>query len=80
MMTVDPNEGWSFEGPDPEVGIFGDRVVHEDCPVDVEEAEVTDVATFRSTGDGYLEVTRVFTCTCGATTRTVDTYPAAEGE
>jgi len=24
--------GWSYEGPDPSVGIFGEEFVHEDCP------------------------------------------------
>lgn len=29
----DKPEGWSFEGPDPSVGIFGEEWTHEDCEV-----------------------------------------------
>lgn len=25
--------GWAHEGPDPSVGLFGDHVYHEDCPL-----------------------------------------------
>ena len=39
MATNGLPEGWSYEGPDPSVGIFGEAFVHETCTLeDVQEA------------------------------------------
>jgi hypothetical protein len=81
---ADLNEGWYFEGPDPSVGLFGDYVVHSDCPnvpddEDVPEAAVTDTA-YRTEG-AVVTATTTYTCpACGATTAAQESYPAAHFE
>jgi hypothetical protein len=43
-----PISGWSYEGPDPSVGIFGDTFVHEKCTVEYDlGVEATETLGFR---------------------------------
>lgn len=76
------NEGWYFEGPDPEVGIFGDLIVHEACTAvaegdDVPDAEQVDVTIKASTTAGVENIVTTFRCpACGATTQTTDQQPS----
>lgn len=69
---------WVFEGPDPEVGIFGDLIVHTcSANVDEEQAKETDVTMRTLATPGLIEITRTFQCSaCGATTTTRDQEPA----
>ena len=71
---------WEFEGPDPEVGIFGDSVVHT-CDGNVEEVQQATVSNvnFRTSEDGRTVTgTTTFTCpVCSATTATAEVWPAS---
>jgi hypothetical protein len=71
----DPEAGWVFEGPDPEVGIFGDLVVHT-CTEDPEQA--TEVVDHYAAIDPRIVNERTtYTCpACGATTTCVEQHPA----
>lgn len=49
-------QGWSYEGPDESVGIFGEAFVHEDCALeDVREAD-----------QAWTHDSLTLTCACGA--------------
>jgi len=70
---------WVFEGPDPEVGIFGDLIVHTcDKNEDELEAEQADVSVREhSSVKGLVEIVTTFRCpACGVQTTTVDQEPA----
>ena len=78
------NEGWEFEGPDPEVGIFGDLIVHAACPdlpADLDAPDnvnglVVENSTTRTDGQ-LVRVTTTYTCLrCGATASAVESWPA----
>jgi len=77
---------WEFESGDPDVGIFGDSVVHAACPQvdpddDVTQATQTDVTVRASRTPGVLDVITTFTCpACGAVTRTKSQEPAEHFE
>jgi len=76
--AADTEAEWVFEGPDPEVGIFGDLILHT-CAAnsDEEPAEHTDTRIY----DGVLHPDLVdevayFTCpACKATTTSTNTWP-----
>ncbi len=77
-------EGWSYEGPDPSVGIFGHLWMHDDCPQFNDEAMDSSVLEhmdeFHFEGEGMnQEVVTTWTleCSCGATVtvRDYDYYP-----
>ena len=79
--------GWSFEGPDESVGIFGYSWEHEDCDEPRGEEEVTvteDTAREWFVGSGWkrnLHSLVVLTCSaCSAATavETVDYCPDDE--
>lgn len=55
---------WVFEGPDPEVGIFGDLILHP-CEANVDEEEASSDVTHR-TDPGGATVTTSTTYTCPA--------------
>lgn len=83
-MSGYEHEGWEFEGPDPEVGIFGDLIVHAACPLLPPDAEapdnvnglVTENSTTRTEGQ-MVRVTTTYTCTvCGSTASSVESWPA----
>lgn len=65
---TDPFEGWFIDEADPDVGIFGDAVIHEACAENVEgDAATIDVA-IRDEGDDVV-LTTTFTCpACSGTT------------
>lgn len=72
-------EEWSFEGPDYEVGIFGDTIVHEACEAegDVEPAWQSDQSLMNDPDDPeWVIITTTYSCECGATTSWVERYPA----
>lgn len=80
-----PNPDWSYEGPDTSVGIFGHAFVHETCPVQDEEYEVTEEQYgTRFVGRGRLRdviVTTKLTCTaCQATALVEDRDYSPEDE
>jgi hypothetical protein len=83
VTTVDAR--WYFEGPDYEVGLFGDLIVHE-CDDNTEDARghvaEAEVAEVRQRTDGSLvTITTVFRCPVdGATTEVVDQHPAEHFE
>lgn len=68
------SDGWTFEGPDPEVGIFGELVIHE-CGT--EEEAVEGPTQMHDTPDGKsVRVVRTFRCPgCGAETEVVESEP-----
>ena len=69
---------WVFEGPDPEVGIFGDLVVHM-CAVNITEdpAVEKDVRQYAAINPQVVNESTTFECPpCGATTTVVEQYPA----
>lgn len=66
---------WAFEEADPDVGIFGESVVHC-CTANRDEEEAAREESLRSTGTGEVVVTTTYTCACGATTSFDSTYPA----
>src|SRR3954471_5789265 len=71
-------DSWVIECADPEVGIFGDSIVHA-CDANVEDAEdATPEVAMRDSADGTMvECTTTFTCPrCGATYVVVDCWPA----
>jgi hypothetical protein len=68
-MTMLAELGWGFEGEDRSVGIFGDTIWHEECPVADAMDEVDDPAYSAIfvgwTGWGYgrtATVVHIFTC------------------
>lgn len=70
---------WIFEGPDPEVGIFGDLVVHT-CAANADEEPATEqhVRHYPAIDKGLVNEQTTFLCpVCGATTTTVDQWPAS---
>ena len=81
MTTTDaPDETWIIEAADPEVGIFGDSVVH-DCAANAtgeDDIEAAIDTTFRDSADRTMVVcTTTFTCRgCGATTSFDESWPA----
>jgi rubredoxin len=73
------SEDWTYEGPDYEVGIFGESVYHEACQSpadDVVEAE-EQPADMRTSDNGkWVKITRTFKCpVCGATTTVEESEP-----
>jgi len=85
------NEGWLFEGPDPEVGIFGDLIVHDACPIvsDDDEApdntnggvEEADVSYVTDKQRRLVTMTTTYKCVrCGATTQASEQFPADDFE
>ncbi len=74
------NEGWHFEGADPESGLT-DTVIHEDCSLRSEdnfyddEPEVTSDTRNVIDGTDLVNVITTWTCQCGAITETRETYP-----
>lgn len=67
-MSAQP-EGWYYEAPDPEVGLFGGGWVHEDCESE-DEPTVEEVAA-RKEGDTRVTTYKV-TCACGASMQVED--------
>ena len=61
---------WSYEGPDPEVGIFSGMWIHEACPVpDDENAYVTeDWAGGEGMNRSFVSKIKLTCVICGATT------------
>ncbi len=73
--------GWSFEGPDPEVGLFGDTVVHEDCPLwtiypDGPPVTESTMILDHPEIEGLLNITVTYTCRCAAQTACTSQEPA----
>lgn len=64
---------WIFEGPDPEVGIFGDLILHP-CSDDTEPATLSD-HTLRDAGPDLVEDVTTYACACGATTTVTEQWP-----
>jgi hypothetical protein len=79
-----PDESWIIEAADPEVGIFGDSIVH-DCAANAEseddDVEAAVDTSFReearSRGHFNVICTTTFTCrACGSTTSFDESWPA----
>lgn len=73
MTTRVLPEGWSVEGPDESVGIFGDAYCHEVCTKEydkgVDEIEIADLSSPGVDDQGYVSVlTRLECLDCGAHT------------
>jgi hypothetical protein len=67
---------WAFEEADPDVGIFGESVVHC-CGANPDEDEAAREESLRPSHDGTVVVTTTYTCTaCGATRAFDNIYPA----
>jgi len=68
---------WVFEGPDPEVGIFGDLVLHTCMDnVDQEPALIIDQRLYDEIhNDIVVEVTTHQCQSCPATTTTTEQWP-----
>ena len=73
-------DGWSYEGPDPTVGIFGEQWIHEDCtslagPGDGEMLGVdkTENQTSEIDAHGMAEVVHHLVCQDCAETATFAT-------
>jgi hypothetical protein len=68
---------WEFDGGDPDVGVFGDSVIHccqENLDID-EQATQTSVALTEMDPEVVAQIT-TWTCpACSATTVTTDLYP-----
>lgn len=70
---------WTFDAGDPEVGIFGDLIVHA-CGVDEDEPEAVQVdVRMRTSDDGKMvDIITTYECpACGTQTAAVDSQPAA---
>lgn len=76
MTTSSLNPAWSYEAPDPDVGILSECWVHEDCPVPFEEMSsepIADAEVVREwhTGEGVNRIQHLLVvvgpcATCGA--------------
>jgi hypothetical protein len=78
---IGEDDSWFIEGADPEVGIFGDTIIHE-CPTNVETddediREATQDVNMRTSADGRMvDCVTTFTCpVCKATTEMVESWP-----
>jgi len=67
-MSANP-EGWYYEAPDPEVGLFGGGWVHEEC--DSEDEPTVEEVAVRKRGDTRVTTYKV-TCSCGASMQVED--------
>jgi hypothetical protein len=76
-MTNVPQATWEFDTADPDVGIFGDAVYHM-CEDEPQPATITNVRHYPAITPGIVNEQTTLECPdCGATTSTVDQYPAA---
>jgi hypothetical protein len=67
---------WQYNEADPDVGIFGESVVHC-CADNRDEDEAIRAESLRSTETGEVVVTTTYICqVCAATTAFDNTYPA----
>lgn len=73
MVMTD--EGWHYEAPDYTVGIMGGGWVHDSCPSDSDDQEVTE-EELPEEYDGDVLVQRVrLTCSaCGQSVESVTRY------
>jgi predicted RNA-binding Zn-ribbon protein involved in translation (DUF1610 family) len=66
---------WIFEGPDPEVGIFGDLIVHP-CAKNVDEEQAEEVGTVHADKVHTVRIITRFRCpACGAETTATEEQP-----
>jgi hypothetical protein len=78
MLTVTTPTGWTYEGPDYSVGIFGGGWIHEDCPVDTEDEVNVTEEPIKSEHHGVgaarsIRTTYQLTCSaCGQSTEVAD--------
>jgi hypothetical protein len=68
---MDIGDGWMVDEADPDVGIFGDFVFHNECPDVMEndgEPFTPDHQTFMQddTKLRLVNIQEVYTCPCGA--------------
>lgn len=82
---MDIGDGWFVDEADPDVGLFGDFVYHEDCDEWDDDkdgpADVTHTTTITASAVlGVVDVTDLFTCACGATKTMTTQEPADDFE
>ena len=65
-------DGWSYEGPDPSVGIFGHAWTHEDCPGNIDAGEVSEETVREWRVNDNLHELIVLTCACCAAATAVE--------
>lgn len=70
-MSAGIPEGWSYEGPDPEVGWFNGYWIHEDCAEADEQRVVEEIVSVSKQGDTRI-TTYKMTCSCGDTMQAED--------
>jgi len=63
-------EGWSYEGPDRSVGLFGESFCHEDCTLPSDQWEPAEAV--------YGNETVTLTCKCGTVIVLEDPEPDFE--
>lgn len=73
MAAMTLSADWHVEPEDTSVGIFGQAIYHEICPLADEAPEATEeISSSRVVGD-TVYVVHTVTCPCGATASYTDT-------